>query len=632
MEESNNQIADKQKNQGLIDKLIDKVFSIHENTKYLLLIFLFGFLLRIVAAINLGVSADDMHFVTHAINFLSSNKLTVYDQSSGLWYLFTDLMYRLFGTTQLASRMAALLFGSFSIFLIYLLSKEFFNEKVSLIAAFLLAISPFSIKYTVAEMDLMAMFFVLFSMLFFVKALKSSKNYQYVLSGIFIGMAIYTKVYPLLFIPSMLFYFIYFKYTSKEKVLTKKHFKFIFLFLFFAFLFCIPALTHNYVLYSQKGFLDLQFTRSLGLGKNISEQYYGWDFQFNAKNSWSGLFFGDTNHVGSGQPLLLAAVLYVFRSDPVVFIFGILGLWFLINSKNKLHKDYFVFFLLSILFILPFLASIILLPKHYIFLELLLIPSASFFIFSILIKKIRVKNISKIILILILLTSLIYLGLSSTPTMKHFYGKSDIAQIMEFKQNKIPENSLIIGDSRFYRGRIHWSLNGRPYLEGVEFLNLLSKQDQLPGEVQSINVYFVECVMDDCGWGGINEQPELNQSMENLVSSFKNTGNLEKEIYSPSKSKNYFPFLFNENIEHSANIYSTQIQMKSSIVFLANQSKDWFLYPIGYPPEKPTFDAIYPDRSIDSFLISLSRFIISIALVLSVFSLIFVIYLITKND
>src|SRR3989338_4276799 len=265
-----------------LERAIDSLFSMNKNRIYLLL----GFVLRFIAAINLSVSADDMHHVAHAINFYSANRLITYDQSSGLWHAFTSVVYNIIGTTQLASRMAALIFGSLSILLIYLLTREFFNRKIALLASFLLAVAPFHIQNTMAEMDVMAIFFVLLAMLFFIKALKTNKTYLYFVSGIFLGLAVYTKVYPLLFIPSLILFFIYWNKKEKKEILTKKNLKLIIIFLIAIFIFTLPALTHNYLLYKYKGFMDLQFTRTLGLGKDISAQYYAWDHQFNAKNDW----------------------------------------------------------------------------------------------------------------------------------------------------------------------------------------------------------------------------------------------------------------------------------------------------------------------------------------------------------
>jgi len=101
------------KKRNLLDKFIDSLFKTDNHYIYLILIFLLGFILRLIAAINLSVSADDMHFVTHAINFFSSGRLVTYDQSSGLWFALTSVIYNFFGFTQLTSRIAALVFWFF---------------------------------------------------------------------------------------------------------------------------------------------------------------------------------------------------------------------------------------------------------------------------------------------------------------------------------------------------------------------------------------------------------------------------------------------------------------------------------------------------------------------------------------
>src|SRR3989344_638609 len=105
-----------------LDKGLDVFFSKDKSKLYVFLAFIFGLILRIISAINTRVSADDMHFSVHAINFLNSGKLVVYDQSASLWYYLTDIFYNLFGIGQIGSRLSAVLFGSFSIILIYLLT------------------------------------------------------------------------------------------------------------------------------------------------------------------------------------------------------------------------------------------------------------------------------------------------------------------------------------------------------------------------------------------------------------------------------------------------------------------------------------------------------------------------------
>ncbi len=626
----------------IVSKIIDKIFSMKRTTIYLILVFLLAFILRLIAAINLSVSADDMHHVTAAINFFSSGKLITYDQSAGLWHSFTSLIYKIFGMTQLTSRFAALLFGSFTVFIIFMLAKEFFDEKISLISAFLLAITPFHIKNTIAEMDVMAMFFVLLGMLLFIRAMKTNSYQKYALSGTSMGLAIYTKVYPLLFIPSLLLYFVYIKRSSKKQIINKDNIKKIFVFLVVIFVFAIPVLTHNYLLYKDKGLLDLQFTRVTGLGKDISAQYYSWDVQFEAKNDWLGLILPNSFSSKSyNRPMLLVAINYIRLGDPIIFYLGLIGLVLILINKQyrKEKKDYLVFFFLGILFVLPFLASIILLPKHYIFLELFLIPVGAFSLYEISkkISKSVGKDVTKVSIVIVLLFSLILLGLQTIPFIYssnaayHFYGKSHVAQVIDFKEENIPENSLIVADSRIYRGRINWFSQGRPYLEGTDFIRLVNQQDQIPGNPVSINTFFIECVIDDCGWGGGQVQGEFNTSMESLADFFKQNGQLVRTIYEPEREKSYFPLLSNNKIELTR-IYSAQIQIKDSIITFANQPKNWFLYDIGYQPKEKQFDYYNTNGIFDTLLNKIAHWIVLFAVISAFLSPLYVVYLIFKNE
>ncbi len=616
-----------------VSRAVDFIFNIRGAKLYIILIFFLGFILRFIASVNLSVSADDMHFVTHAINFLSAGRLETYDQSAGLWFAFTDLMYKIFGYTQIGSRMASLIFGSLSILAIYLLSREFFDEKTSLFAALLIAISPFHIRLTIAEMDVMAMFFVILGMFIFVRAVKSEGIKYFAISGVLFGLAVYTKVYPLLFIPSLLLFLMYKNYKTEKKIIRKKDIKKIFVFLGVIFIFCIPSLTHNYLLYKEKGFLDLQFTRTTGLGKNISAQYYSWDAQFNAKNSWRGLLFGDEKHIASGTPLLLGAIDFIRVADPIAFYLGLLGLIILIFSRKEARKDYIVFFIASILFVLPFLASIILLPKHFVFLEILLIPFAGFFMQKAN-EKITIasgRNSKKILVVIIIISALILLGFPRMNTNTHFYGKSAVAQAIDFKNNNIPDNALIVGDGRIYSGQIHWIFQGRPYIEGADFIKILNEQENIPGDTSSVNVYYFECVKDDCGWGGIDKQQEFNATMESLAESFKRQGKLIKTISEPDRFSKYY-LSDGHNRINTFNIYSANINLKRAVLIYASQPKEWFLYTVGYEPIEKQYD-YYPVIGFPNYIFyKIARIVMWLSLILSFISIIYLIYILICQD
>ncbi len=201
-----------------IDKTLEVFFSRDKTKLFLLILLVVGFILRLVAAINIGMGADDTVFAVHAINFLGSGKLEVYDQSTSNWYSITDFFYGIFGMGQIGSRAASLLFGTFSILLVFLIAKEFFCKRAGIIAAILLTFSPFHVKNTLAEMDVTVLFFILFSIYFLIAGLKNKGNKDYrknlILSAVFMGIALMTKSYAILFIPPYLL-FVY-SYHRKE--------------------------------------------------------------------------------------------------------------------------------------------------------------------------------------------------------------------------------------------------------------------------------------------------------------------------------------------------------------------------------------------------------------------------------
>ena len=417
----------------------------------------------------------------------------------------------------------------------------------------------------------------------------------------------------------------------KTKTLSKVNIQKIFLFLLFAFAFSIPTLTHNYLLYKDKGFMDLIFTRFTGIGENVSAQYYSWDATFTESNSWKGLIFGNKKYIASGTPLLLGAINYIRIYSPVNFYLGIIGV-LIIFFLRKENYSYLVFFILSIAFILPFLASSILLPKHYLFLDILFIPLAALTIYEAnkTISNKLTKSSMHYIIILLLIFSFFFLGLSTNSA--HFYSKSNIAQMIDFKKSNIPQDALMVIDSRMYRGRINLVSQERPYLEGSDFLNLINNQDQITGNIIPVEVYYLECVPEDCGWGTIKDQPEFNSSMESLTDFFKQNGNLVKTIHEPNMDIAYFPFISDENLREYIRIYYVKLSIKDSILKIADQPKNWFLYDIGYQPKEKQFDYYETHNIFDAFLNKLAHSIVLLALILAFISPLYVLYMLKNNS
>ncbi len=615
---------------GIVDKGVDNIFEIlfsKDKTRlYLLFLVIIGFIIRVIAALNLDVHADDVGHAVYAIGFLDSGKLEIYHQSASLWHLVTDIFYTIFGITQFGSRFAAVLFGTFTIIIIFLLTYEFFRDKrISLIAALLATLSPFLIKNTLAEQDIMTMFFVLSGIYLFILGFKENKTKLIAYSGILIGLGIMTKLYVFFFIPGIYIYATYLTKKNTGEIINKNLIKKLLLFTLLAFIFFLPAVIHNYLLYQDKGILDFQFTRVFGLGEERAAKFYSWDAGWGAKADFKGFFLGNSIQLPwSTWPSSIWALTFILYNDPLVFILGFFGLILLFNR----NREYVIFFLSFVFIPFFYLASIILLSKHYIFLLVFLIPSAAFSL-DLIFKKIKGAVKVKYIVIALFLFYIIFLGFKIPHTHNHFYVESAIGELMDFKEKNIEDYSLVVADGRIYRGTFTWALNDKYYLESNYLSEILNNQDKLPGEVVDIPVYYIECVVDDCGWGTIKDQPEFNKTMEDITSFFKLKSIEVKTIKNKDNSKYYFPFFKQNKGEDYYRIYKTTFRLKSTTLDFAYSTHKWWLYPVGYDER---ISPIYDNYNKYQFLHKFARLIQYMAITLIIISIISLLVILVKRE
>ena len=615
--------------QSIIGKAVDWTFETlysKDKTKlYLILIFIFGFILRLIAANNLMVGADDSHFATHAINFVDSGKLETWDQSTSLWYYLTDLGFKIFGITQLSSRLVTLIFGSLMIILVFVLSKEFFSKRTALIAALLVSVSPWLIKNTLSEMDAMAIFFVLFSAILFHKGLKNSSTKLFIYSGILMGIGFMTKAYTPMFAISLILYSFFYSY--KNKVPFSKIFKQAIIFGLIASIFAIPLLTSNYLLYNDKGFTDYLVSKTFGIGQNKSAEFYGSDSGWSKGTDLRGFLLGNSLNSSEKAPLFFVTLKFFFISDPLLFILFIIGFLMLLYKKDLAYIPIFLFlFVLSWIYI----GSNQILSKHYLFMAVFAAPIAASLIDSVLIK--LKGKYSKLIPILIILFSLIYLGVQiggSYYTYYHFYSESPQAQLMNFKQAHIGTNDLVVLDERIYRGQDAWIFNDRFYLEAPLFISYMNNPSNAKDKQIPINIFFVECATGSCGWG---VDPALNDSMNKLTEFFAKNGKLSTSIVSTKTDATYIPLLSNAGKETYFKVYSGQIYLPETVYALSYANKQWWNYPIAYDTHiSPIFDDYTVNTSTGEFLDFVAHMILKIAAIISILLIFYTIYLMAKE-
>ena len=584
-----------EKNQ-FVNKFVDLLFS-KNNIKYLIILFILAFILRGLVANNVAPNADEMLHAPHAINFINSGKLQIMDQDP-IWFFLTDLSYKIFGVNMFAARFLAVLFGSLSILALYLIVKLLYNKTLALISSIILTFSSFHILMSLAEMDVAMTFFILLSLFFFIKSLKE-KNEKYLpLSYIFLGIAILVKQIAITFVPALAIFYIYYKLKNKEKISFKK----ILIFILIMFIISLPILTFNYLLYKDKGLVDLQFSRFLGIAKETYKPIEATIQPF----TFERLFFSSNTQ----RPGFIDGISFFWNFDKLIFILGVLGFITALLTK----KEFLLLWLLSFLFPFIFLSGTSLLEYHFIFGVPILALFAAIFI-DFLSEKLSRFKLKKNTIISILVLTLIIFNISFV-VARGVFEKSEITKMMSYSKDNIEDDSLVVADSRIYRGRIVWIFNDKHFLEANYLNELVSKLNDLPGNPKLIKTYFIECVIDDCGWGTINSQPEFNSSMENIANFFKNESNILTTI----TSRNNEPYF---------NVYSRDLALKDSVLNAADSTHDWFYYPLRY--EKESFDD-YKAQGFGKFLDLTAHLVLYLEVLIALLSIILIFYILVKNE
>lgn len=529
------------------DKAVDFFFS-SDPRKYLVLFVLIGLIIRLIVAHNVAPLADEMIHGTNSINIISSGVINAQNQAPA-WLYLTDLAYKIFGVTAIAARFLSIIFGTLTIVVVYLLGRRLFNEKVALIASFLMAISAYYARYTLMEMDHAMMFFILLAFYFFIKELGDKKQLSY-LSAIWLGVALLIKPITLPFIASFVVCFFLISFTKANmRQFISSNVKRMIGIILILFLFTTPILAYNYILYEQKGISDVIFSRFLGINQGIYENLQGYNKTF---------VLGEVFSLG-----LPAFIKSYWNLDPALFVVGLLGLVLFFVQKHKGGRMFTIFHIIPLIFLL---GTSILQTHLSVFVALFTLSGA--FAISWIASKIpgKEKTTIFVILSLILLVNLWLL-------MPHLTTTSAMFQARNYAVANLADSDIIVADSRIYRGRTAWMFNDLAYLESTDFPSLIQLNENLTGPRNPVNVYFVEAVTDDYGWGTIASQPEFNQSMEGLVDVFKANGQEQVTLlggggYDEPTGK---PTL---------RIYKAAIDLNPQVYPAIYNTHEWFYYPV----------------------------------------------------
>ncbi|MCK4491528.1 MAG: glycosyltransferase family 39 protein [Candidatus Altiarchaeales archaeon] len=179
-------------------------------TLWLIFILLFALTLRLTFFVGMGFN-DDSSYLGYAEQIVRKGAYIPHGGSA--WetrigaYIPVSIVWKLIGIGELSASLYFLTLSVGSVWVTYLLAKEFFNEKTSLTASFLLATFPLDIVYsTQIGPDIPFQFFIASATLFFIKNEKHSSRVCGLLSGLFLGLAYITKSAVALLLPVLIFY------------------------------------------------------------------------------------------------------------------------------------------------------------------------------------------------------------------------------------------------------------------------------------------------------------------------------------------------------------------------------------------------------------------------------------------
>ncbi|MBT7169854.1 phospholipid carrier-dependent glycosyltransferase [Candidatus Woesearchaeota archaeon] len=552
----------KTKKQDNLDKFLDFILT-KNHAKYLTLIVTIGAFLRYLIVKNVSFLGDEMVHGPHAINMWNSGLISTILESP-TWFYLTDIAHKIFGVTIFSTRFLSFFYGTLTIVLIYLLARTIFNKRVAIISSILLAISTYHIRYTLMEMDEALIFFVLLAVYTFIKYFRENNQKYLYLTAILLGTGTLIKTITAFFIPVfVVFFFI----LTKNKSL-KKNIKSMLIVGLILLTFASPIIIHNVLLYQEKGVVDTYFAQYFDINREVHSGQLGYDNAFNIPQVITG----------TGDMIKNS----FFQLDPLIFILGIAGMLYALKQRKGKESG----FLIS-LFVFGFLilAGSNLLPTHYvsfipflcIFAALLLVEISN-----------KLKNYKKeFIIISIIILTIANIFLIPQNLLPHLTSQTANAPMREFAIENIEENSLVVVDSRIYRGRVAWLFNDKHYLESGYFLQLLAETEKLPKEqLVPITTYLVECAKDDCGWGTIKEG-ELNTSSEQLVSQFKQISSQVAEFqsgggYDEATGTTHFK------------VYKAEINLHPASLTFADETHMWFYYPTRYEPKEKGWDYLSP--------------------------------------
>lgn len=241
-----------------------------------------------------------------------------------LSFMANFIFLNIFGASAFATRLASALSGLLGVYLIYLIGKQLYSEKIGFYAALILAVNNFAIFISrIGFQESLLISLILSSIYFFIKALEQKKFFY--LSFAFWGLALLTK-YTAIFLGPV--FFVYLLIKNKE-VLKEKT---LYLSSLVSLVIFSPVILYNVLLFRSRGHFDLQLSYLFGLTDKVA--------------GWSNLVGKDDR--GALNRFFDIPAEFLTLASPVFLILVLISLIALIKNYQKNSNILVILSLISI--------------------------------------------------------------------------------------------------------------------------------------------------------------------------------------------------------------------------------------------------------------------------------------------
>ncbi|MGE0792654.1 MAG: ArnT family glycosyltransferase [Candidatus Woesearchaeota archaeon] len=361
---------------------------------------------------------DEPVYLGNARSHITTSNFTE-DFRFPLLEYFIAFIWLLFGESIISAQILMILFSLLTIYVFYLISKQFFKEDIYVfLSTFLFAFSSTLLFWSYrVYTDIPSLCFMLLAILFFLKFLKERKEYQLFLSGIFTSLSFLMRF------SAVLFSFIIISYLGImliKQFLKNKNLFYFKSMIFYALgnlLILTPWMLYNYLKYKNP-LWDLMTQSS------VIAEYTTWQ-----------------------SPLLFLKDIYLELGLSLLLILFYL-LYFLDKNQKKEFKDYFLLILIvltlcfHLFYIRLKLTRYVLMISPFLFLALVI---GLKYLFS----KINFKFIKIILVTLIIFNSLLIANDKIYSMNEQINCEKDGAfyNSIDYAMKNIPEDKTIVSNS-----------------------------------------------------------------------------------------------------------------------------------------------------------------------------------------